>query len=404
METSNVKIPLIKKQSSYKIIIPANVERQIRFLCARVWDTEWSGVLFYTPSGNFEDGSLEVRCVDILPMDVGSSTYTEFNMSPDVISYMAQNPELLDCKTGLIHSHNNMATFFSGTDINTLLDEGKDKNHFVSLIVNNAGKYTAAITRKIKYHSIRSLSYEGFNGEVNLDDKDEFDGEEIEYFNLDIVFEEEQDSKFKEIADRITEIKKSKAASPTYSSYNSGSSYTPSYSGLPKTTTNIYTAPHREPTLFDDVDWKGGYKGYKEEVKEQPKEKEKPKDINPFKGTPILEDASISAADIEKILNQLITGCVTVTKLDTDTKKKLINSIVTRFDNRFGKDDEGLFLFNQWATNFIEFLIWYSVPGDDTGELVEDVCIKLIEALHELPVNRYINEYIEILNTYVGRF
>ena len=95
--------PLIKRSESYKIIIPASVEKTIRFLCENVWSTEWSGVLFYNYSGNFEDGSLEIHCVDIYPMDIGNATYTEFNMSPDVISYMAQKPELLDCKMGLIH-------------------------------------------------------------------------------------------------------------------------------------------------------------------------------------------------------------------------------------------------------------------------------------------------------------
>ena len=42
-----------------------------------------------------------------------------------------------------------MATFFSGTDTDTLREEGNKRNHFVSLIVNNAGTYTAGITRKV---------------------------------------------------------------------------------------------------------------------------------------------------------------------------------------------------------------------------------------------------------------
>ena len=42
-----------------------------------------------------------------------------------------------------------MATLFSGTDIATLREEGNDNNHFVSLIINNAGKYSAKITRKV---------------------------------------------------------------------------------------------------------------------------------------------------------------------------------------------------------------------------------------------------------------
>ena len=102
-------IPLIKGSSTFKMVIPAEVERQIRFLCERVWSTEWSGVLFYTYEGNLEDGSLKIICKDIYPMDIGSTTYTEFSMSPDVIGYMASNTELLDCKMGLIHSHNNMS-------------------------------------------------------------------------------------------------------------------------------------------------------------------------------------------------------------------------------------------------------------------------------------------------------
>lgn len=399
METK-LTIPLIKKSSSYKIVIPANVETQIRFLCARVWDTEWSGVLFYTPSGNFEDGSLEIHCVDILPMDVGTTTYTEFDMSPDVISYMAANQELLDCKMGLIHSHNNMSTFFSGTDLATLREEGADRNHFVSLIVNNAGKYTAAITRKIKYHSVRELSYDGFNGVVNLNDKQEVDGQEIEYFDLEIVFEEEHDSKLKEIADRISEIKEEKRKSskpavtgytPTYSAPGYTSPYTP------KTTTNIYDSPYKTPTLFDDVDW-----GYK-----KPEKPAETKEKNPFAKTPILEDQKANDSDIDKIVNQLITGSVTVTNLDADAKKKLLKTMVTRFDKRFGGDDDGIsmMLFNYWATDFIEFLVWYSIPGDNNeDEVAEEVALKLIEALDKLPANKYINEYKEILETYVAKF
>ena len=40
--------------------------------------------------------------------------------------------------------------FFSGTDVNTLLEEGSDLNHFLSLIVCNAGQYVARITRKLR--------------------------------------------------------------------------------------------------------------------------------------------------------------------------------------------------------------------------------------------------------------
>lgn len=66
-----------------------------------------------------------------------------------------------------ITSHHMMKTTPSGTDIQTLREEGNERNCFVSLIVNNEGTYYAAITRKVQTKSevtIKNLgkSYEFF--------------------------------------------------------------------------------------------------------------------------------------------------------------------------------------------------------------------------------------------------
>ena len=64
-----------------------------------------------------------------------------------------------------------MPTFISGTDLSTLQEEGSDMNNFLSLIVNNAGQYTAAITRKVKHipHVTETLEYEFFgDGTINI--------------------------------------------------------------------------------------------------------------------------------------------------------------------------------------------------------------------------------------------
>lgn len=97
------KLNLIKKSKSFKMTIPAIVENKIRYICQQVSSIEWSGTLFYTVEGSFEDDNLEIICKDIFPMDIGNNTYTEFSMSPEVISYMTDNVELLDCQMGLIH-------------------------------------------------------------------------------------------------------------------------------------------------------------------------------------------------------------------------------------------------------------------------------------------------------------
>ena len=109
-KTEKKLLELVKRSNTYKIIIPEVVEKKIRLLCKNIWDVEWSGVLFYKVEGSFEDNSLAIRCVDIYQMDIGTGTYTEFNMSADIATYMIDNPELMDGSTyqGLIHSHNNM--------------------------------------------------------------------------------------------------------------------------------------------------------------------------------------------------------------------------------------------------------------------------------------------------------
>jgi len=86
--------------------------------------------------------------VDVLGfhiMDVGTAGYTEFDYDESIIDQYEKHPEYMDCRMGMLHSHNSMPTFFSRTDIEELEDNTKGTDFMVSLIVNNASKYTAKI-------------------------------------------------------------------------------------------------------------------------------------------------------------------------------------------------------------------------------------------------------------------
>lgn len=211
----------MKGSSIYKLIVPENVEEKIRYLLRKFPSTEWSGVLFVTHKGSFENNDLVITCKDIYPMDLGNATFTEFTMNEDVAAYMSENIELFDCDLQLIHSHHQMSTQPSGTDLNTLKEEGNERNCFVSLIVNNAGKYYAAITRKVQTKSevtVKKLgtSYEFFgDGSKELEHKDEtttkvIEKEVIEYFDLEVERHEVPntleylDARFDEIAKKKT--------------------------------------------------------------------------------------------------------------------------------------------------------------------------------------------------------
>ena len=95
-----------------------------------------------------------------------------------------------------------MATFFSSTDINTLEKEGKDTNHFLSLIVNNKGAYSAAITRQVKYVTKKFMTYSTFSSSEKTEIKKE-EGSEIQAFDLKVEFAE---SDLWGLDKRITEL------------------------------------------------------------------------------------------------------------------------------------------------------------------------------------------------------
>jgi len=99
---------LVKKSTTYKMVVPKKVEEKIRYLIRKYPSTEWSGVLFVQHTGSFEGNDLVVTCEDLFPMDVGTSGWTEFKMSEDVTAYMAENMELFNCDIALCHSHHSM--------------------------------------------------------------------------------------------------------------------------------------------------------------------------------------------------------------------------------------------------------------------------------------------------------
>lgn len=390
-------ISLVQKSGTYnyKLIIPAEVERKIRFTCQKVWNTEWSGTLFFTHEGSFENNDLVIRCVDIYIMDIGTQAYTEFDMNPDVIVYMCENPELLDCQMGLIHSHNNMSTFFSGTDTATLKEEGRDRNNFVSLIVNNAGTYTAAITRRVKSKQVKeSVSYEFFGDGEKHDTKEYVSSaDEIEWFYLKIEKEGENYS-FPDMAARLEEIKQAKAE-------RAEKAQTPVYQGGYK------------PVIANSYGTKAGPANL---VK---KEADKPKVVQPTlfdnaDDLPFEEGydipygyVSFDKVTLKSLVLQLITGSIIISNDSKIDITKWAKSMPTLYEKRFGKGKVGMDNFKIWAETYTEYLTWYITDekleelGFDETEICAICAHDMIEELTKLPENDYIKGYIDALQKYL---
>lgn len=397
------EISLVQKLGTYnyKLVIPAEVEEKIRFTCQKVWNTEWSGTLFFTHEGSFENNDLVIKCVDIYIMDIGTQAYTEFDMNPDVIAYMCDNPELLDCQMGLIHSHNNMPTFLSGTDTATLKEEGRDRNNFVSLIVNNAGTYTAAITRRVKTKQVReSVYYEFFGDGEKFDTKDYVsNADEIEWFYLKIEKEGENYS-FPDMDARLEEIRKqkkekaekaekAKVTAPVYTGeYPNVVASQPVKAGPANINKDKVEQKLIQKTLFDDV-----------KENELPFEEEDP--VIPY------GQVFVNQKTIESLVRQLMTCSIIIpneSKVDID---KWAKNMPALYENRFGKDDAGMKKFQEWANLYTEFLTW-SVEDEDLEAMgfdqteIQSICAHdLIEALTKFPENDYIKAYIDELEKYL---
>lgn len=187
MEKETKKSPLNQK---FPLIISEKLEKKIRVLCDKFPNNEWSGQLFYSFKGSFEQGNLVFTAEDLMFMDTGSGVDTEFYMDEqNIVAYMVDH-NLLNCQVGLIHSHNKMRAFFSGQDDAMLKQEGAKRNHFLSLVVNNDGNYVAVVTVK-EVSEIYIKTTKKFNtyGDTTVKAEETEDVKtttEVKYYDLDI--------------------------------------------------------------------------------------------------------------------------------------------------------------------------------------------------------------------------
>lgn len=372
---------ILKKQdNTYKLIITPELEEKIRFLCARFPNNEYSGVLFYDYTGRFEDNSLVLTAKDFCLMDYGSATYTEFNKSAEICNYMIEH-DLLECQQGLMHSHDQMSTFFSGTDLGTLQEEGSDMNNFLSLIVNNAGQYTAAITRKVKHipHVTEVLEYEFFGEEtINIgnDEYDAIESYEIEYFFLNIE-KPTVNIGYTDLFNRIEEISKDKTKITNISRepranliVDSTLKATPLY----KETNIPFSKANTAVQAGVDTDESIDYNKYK-----------------------------FNETDLNNIVKQLLIGSPIFTPKDLN---EWVQKMPTIFSKRFGEGQKGLANYRAFIGYFVEFLVTEAFDDNLAEEgYLEDsqmaICAYgVLQKLHTFKTN----SFIEVIENEVERF
>lgn len=411
-------------------------------------DIEWSGTLFYKVEGSFDDGSFKATCLDICVMDIGSAGFTQYDDTADIVAYRIDHPELLQegVYEGLIHSHNNMNAFFSGTDSNTLLAEGDDLNHFLSLVVCNKGPYVARITRKVVKHVEAKAqitytetsfykTYENRRVDVakakvtHKEQEDTKDVVLVEWFDLNIT-KEAVEEPFSELDQRLSTIRANKAKKLAENSkkivYN------------PSTPLNIPTAkPVNTP-------WNGANKtpegvSYIHEQTTPAKNYEaiQPKqgelfpvapvtpatpathnihiDDNDVPSVPLPLAESVDEDLIKEMCTQLVVGSILVDASQIDVEKWTLK-MDSLYEKRFGdlNDKDNCQALENWIEIFTEQILNTScdldmetrVPltyGDeyDDDDFTQLYAYEMIKFLYDLPDSLVKDMMIDELKTYI---
>lgn len=201
--------------------MPEMVLNQIQYLCKLISKVEWSGALFYTTEGNIEDPeNFVITLKTILPLDMGSQAYTEYNLDERFIDFIdADFDERCTWKLGHIHSHNTMAVFFSGTDLAELNDNAPSHNFYLSLIVNNFMDFTAkvAFIGEAK-QSIKQVPFTAMNvrGHSYIIEEQDFvvDSKKLFMYDCDIQSPLVSITVDEDFANQVKEIMKPKPVAP----------------------------------------------------------------------------------------------------------------------------------------------------------------------------------------------
>lgn len=208
-----------KLEISSKVVVKFSDDmlKKIKYTCRKIHEVEWSGIIFYdTPEGKIGVDDVEILVEDFYLLDIGSAAYTEFEAATDsdFIGFLMDNPTYLEKNKGLIHSHNNMSVFFSGTD-ETELTENADKYapFYLSVIVNNRHEIVARIGLPGEIKKEKTVVFDNKDyDELELTEKAE-DSKVV--FHIDCEVDRDEEDIFKgkeEYAERIEELRKNKKA------------------------------------------------------------------------------------------------------------------------------------------------------------------------------------------------
>lgn len=144
-------------------MIQERVLNLIKFLNYKCPNLEWSGILVYKTTGQLYNNTLQIEVIDLIPKNVGTSGYTEFEIGNSFEDVYNKYEDIWPVYMGLIHSHNTMGVTPSGTDTKNMEDSAPHYPFYLSIIVNNRLDWNVRICSE---YTINKSSFKDSNGNL----------------------------------------------------------------------------------------------------------------------------------------------------------------------------------------------------------------------------------------------
>lgn len=252
-----LKTSLLELNQKITLNIDKQILEKIKFLCHNIKDVEWSGILFYKLKGTISNpDKVSIDIKDILLMNKGSKTYTNFSWDSDLVNYQINNPISIEENwiKGLIHSHNTMSVFFSKEDIDELRINTPLHNIYLSLIVNNYMEMAARVCFSVKPSKYTALNENGKTYNIEIEDCTD---ETLVFYECDINHpdkyinvSEEFKSRYKTISEKSNLIAASTVMNNTIN--NMSLDNTNNYNKV--NNTNYVSMNHLYSNSWEDID------------------------------------------------------------------------------------------------------------------------------------------------------
>lgn len=353
-----------------KLILGKDFVTKVHYLHTRIKSVEWSGILVYNQKEGTisEPDKLVIEVIDFLPMDVGSSSATEydFDSSDDDWQNLMADAAEKGYKIGHIHTHHNMSCFFSGTDMGELHENAGSHNYYLSLIVNfkEVSEWCAKIAifgeehhegvRKTEGEYKITKTWKAEEGEQTFEEQEDLSNEEkidekVEKLYM-IDLELEMTEELAGLSDRITELLKPKVN---------------------------YTTTHKTHNIKNLHAGGGGHTvGFHQKNKQGAKEEKKEKsDQNAKKGSQVVLDYDENAGDevspngrdvgqfSVRYVKPLLVKLLALDEKNTDSLDDILLTIIQ------GAYDDQLILIDKIVESFPKFIEnHYKIVSDDIDQ------------------------------------